>query len=239
MTQSATQDKKATEFISIASHQLRTPLGSMRWNFEMLLANEYGKIPKKIKPVLVTLYHSNLRMIRLVNNLLSISRIDQGRVVNNPDKCDVCELIKSIAAEIQAEAQKRGITGELHFPKKPIPAIVIDSKRLTEVLQNVLSNAIKYNKSNGLIKVFVKKSRKYILITVCDTGIGIPQNDIQKLCTKFYRSDNATAQTNEGTGLGLYIVKSYIEQWGGKIEIKSVIQKGTTVHLYLPTDPKK
>lgn len=232
-------EKKATEFISFASHQLRTPLGSIRWNLEMLLSGEYGQIPKNIKDILTQIYKSDLWMIDLVNDLLSVSRIDQGRVFDEPKPTDITQLIKAVASEIQVEAQKRSLVGELHFDKKPIPKITIDAKRFREVIHNLLTNAIKYNKEKGRITVAVKKGDNGIYISVSDTGVGISEHDRKHIFSKYFRAGNATRMTNEGTGLGLYIVKSYVQDWGGKISYESTVGKGTTFTIQLPFILKK
>ncbi len=231
-------DRKKTEFLSIASHQLRTPLGSMRWNIEMLLEEEFGKLNQSVREIVKQIYESNLRMIALVNDFLSVSRIEQNRVFDEPQLTDIVKLIRSVAAEIQIEAQKKSIIGELHFGKKPIPKIFIDPKRLQQVMHNLFSNAIKYNKPKGRVIVEVKKFDSIIQISVTDTGIGIPKKEQNKIFSKYFRADNAVRTENDGTGLGLFIVKSYVEAWGGKIWFKSKANKGTRFTFTLPLKPK-
>lgn len=232
-------DNKKTEFLSIASHQLQTPLGSMRWNMEMLLGGEFGKIPKNIKEIIEDLYQSDLRIISLVNDLLSVSRIDQGRIFDEPKDTDIVELIKSVAFNIEIEAQKRSLKGELQFGKEKIPHIFIDPRRLREVMHNLLSNAIKYTKPGGKITVQVKLENDCIVISVIDTGIGIPKNESDKIFNKFFRATNAQLSQNEGSGLGLYIVKSYVKGWGGKIWFTSSVDNGTTFTFTLPLLPQE
>ncbi|OGF99564.1 hypothetical protein A2Y99_04325 [Candidatus Gottesmanbacteria bacterium RBG_13_37_7] len=230
-------DKKKTEFLSIASHQLRTPLGSMRWNLEMLLEEEFGKLPADAKTVLKQIYESNLRMINLVNDYLSVSRIEQGRVFDEPKSTDISKLIKQVAIEIETEAQKKSVVGEMRFDKTVIPKITIDPKRLHEVLHNLLTNAIKYNRKNGKIIIKVERKKNFIKISITDNGIGIPMKEKKKIFSKYFRAVNAQLNTNEGTGLGLFIVKSYVEAWGGKVGFESQVKKGTTFYFTLPLIP--
>lgn len=232
-------EKKKTEFISIASHQLRTPLGSIRWNLEMLLQGLYGPIPKEIEEVLRQIYQSDLKMISLVNNLLSASRIDQGRIFDEPVATDIEQVIREVAAEIEIEAQKKLIIGELQFPKEKLPPIVIDSNRLREVIKNLLSNAIRYNRKNGKVIVQVEAQPDCAAISVTDNGIGIPENAKENIFGKYYRAENAVNTTSEGTGLGLYIIKSYVEGWGGKVWFDSKQNEGTTFRLTIPFQPKQ
>lgn len=224
-------ERTKDEFISIAAHQLRTPLGSMRWIIEILL--KYPETPQKVRDKIELINNSNKRMIILVNDLLNVSRIDQGKVQNEPQLTDICEIIKAAAAEINAEAQKKKVAIDLRL-NNTIPKIMVDPKRFREVAQNLLSNAIKYNMVEGKAVIVATLVANYIRISVSDDGIGIPKEDQERVFSKFYRAANAAKSDTTGSGLGLFLVKSYVEEWGGTIRFQSVEGKGTTFYLELP-----
>lgn len=223
------------EFISIAAHQLRTPLGSMRWIIEMLL--KYPETPQKVRDKIELVNKSNQRMIILVNDLLNVSRVDQGKVQNEPSLTDICEIIKAAVSEIDAEAQKRKVSIELRL-SSDIPKIMIDFKRFRDVIQNLLSNAVKYNVEGGKAVIIAMLVANYIRISVVDDGIGIPKEDQQRVFSKFYRAANAAKSDTTGSGLGLFVVKSYVEEWGGSVRFQSVEGKGSTFYLELPVNVK-
>ncbi|HZE86753.1 MAG TPA: HAMP domain-containing sensor histidine kinase, partial [Methylomirabilota bacterium] len=186
------------------------------------------------------IYRSNERLLALVRNLLSVSRIDQGKVKDAPQVVNVVELIKSITTDMSIIAAKNAIALHLDTKQTDIPSLVIDPLRFQEVIENLLSNAIKYNVANGKIDVIIDKNNDVLLLSVKDTGIGIATKDKQELFTKFFRAENAIKKNTEGSGLGLYVVKSYVESWGGKINVTSEEGKGATFTIEIPfTNEKK
>jgi signal transduction histidine kinase len=232
-------DKTKDEFIAIAAHQLRTPLGIIRWNAEVLLSGDEGILPPRMIAKLRDIQIGNLRLISLVNNLLSVSRIEQGRVLNEPKAIRLDEQMASIIKEFKQEADKRSIHIQ-YTADHQLPILWADPNRMHEVLENVLSNAIKYNILGGHVTITTKKSDTHLIITFTDTGIGIPKSDQAKLFLKFTRGSNAAMSQTEGNGLGLFIVKSYIDDWGGTITIQSPLKtqnsaiQGTSVSIALP-----
>ncbi|OGM14516.1 hypothetical protein A2141_02655 [Candidatus Woesebacteria bacterium RBG_16_40_11] len=234
-------DRMKTEFISLASHQLRTPLGINRWYLEMLLYGDYGKIPIRIRRVVHDIYKVNNRLITLVNNLLSVSRIQEGKPLNKPTETNVINLIKEEISRIKPEADKYGLQMRLHLHKSKVkfPLIKIDATKLANVLMNLLSNAVKYNVINGSVDVYAGIAGKMIKIVIKDTGVGIQNKDKEKIFQKFYRTEDATNMRSDGSGLGLFVSKSYIDAWGGRIYFKSHHKRGTTFYIYLPFQPKK
>jgi len=223
------------EFISIAAHQLRTPLGSMRWIIEMLLT--YSETPQKVRDKIELINKSNKRLIILVNDLLNVSRINQGKVQNEPQLTDICKVIKAAVLEIDAEAQKKKVAIDLRLDNA-IPKIMIDPRRFRDVIQNILSNAVEYNAVNGKATIVAMLVANYIRISVADEGIGIPKGDQQRVFSKFYRAANAAKSDTAGSGLGLFLVKSYVEEWGGSVRFQSVEGKGSTFYLELPVNVK-
>src|SRR3989344_5657667 len=231
-------DRMKTEFLSVAAHQLRTPLGSMRWNMEMLLTGDAGEIPQPIKEIIQQVYDSNQRMITLVNDLLNVSRIDQGRVKDEPELTDLVEIVKAAIVEMEPMAKKKSVGIELNIGSDGLPKIMIDPKRFREAIQNLISNAVKYNQPDGKVIVSVDKQDEYMRIKVADTGMGIPKNNQGRLFSKFLRAENAVKSETEGSGLGLFVVKSYVEGWGGKVDFESEEGKGTVFTITLPLEPK-
>lgn len=230
-------DAMKTDFISVAAHQLRTPLGSMKWYLEMIMENIYGPVPPKIQEVVKNIYTANVRMVSLINDLLNVARIDELRVQDAPELCNIEKILKDTLAEKTADIQKRNIRIFFNEQNDPNFKINIDPKRLAEVFDNLLSNAIKYNRANGNITISVENINPFIKVTISDTGIGIPTEDINKITNKFFRANNAVRSETEGSGLGLFVVKSYVEGWGGRMELTSKENVGTTLTIYLPMAP--
>jgi PAS domain S-box-containing protein len=230
-------DKMKTEFLSVAAHQLRTPLGSMRWNMEMLLNGDEGELGEKVKEVVEQIYESNIRMIGLVNDLLDVSRIDQGKTADDPKNTNVITIISEAVKEMEPEAKRRAVSIDFRNQDMEIE-IIIDGKRFREVIQNILSNAVKYNKQGGKVAIAVEKNQQNLTITIADTGMGVSKKDQGKLFSKFFRAENAVRSETEGSGLGLFVVKSYVEGWGGKVDFESEEGKGSRVGIILPLKPK-
>ncbi|HLB60959.1 MAG TPA: ATP-binding protein [Patescibacteria group bacterium] len=232
-------EKTKDNFLSIAAHQLRTPLGAMRWNMEMILNEDIGKIPSPIKQIIEQIYTSNRTMIKLVDDLLNVSRIDQRRVSDNPEEVDIAALIHSVITELASESFRRNVKVSLKTVPSKLSSVIIDPARLREVTMNLISNAIKYNRVAGSVDIHIREQDKYFTITLADTGIGIPAEDRAMLFSKFYRAQNARTSATDGTGLGLFVVKSYMEAWGGTVSYTSTLGKGTTFTIILPKKPKQ
>ncbi len=232
-------DREKTEFVSIASHALRTPLGISKWYLEALKDGGYlNNVSMTIVQYLDEVYRNNERLLLVVRNLLSVSRIDQGRVVDAPQKVNILELLKKIITDMSLIAEKNTISMQLTIQEKTIPDLFIDQLKVQEIIENLISNAIKYNKADGKITIVIDKTSDRVLISVADTGIGISPKDQQKLFTKFFRTEKAISTNTEGSGLGLYVVKAYVESWGGKITLTSKEGKGSTFFLELPITMK-
>ena len=235
VTQEQTIDKAKSEFVSLASHQLRTPLGIVKWYLEALENESYVKnAPETIRKYFDEIYKSNERVLSLVRDLLSVSRIEQGRVKNVPKLSNVVNTIKDIVEQMQIIARKKGIHLNLTIDATKIPHINIDILRFHEVVENLINNATEYTLADGSINVCVKKIADTLLISVKDTGIGISAEDQKRIFTKFFRGEKAIEHNPEGSGLGLYVVKSYVEGWGGKIDVNSTEGKGSTFTISLP-----
>jgi PAS domain S-box-containing protein len=242
-------DRAKSEFVSLASHQLRTPLSTISWYAEMLLDGDVGKLTDGQEKYLNQVYESNRRMIELVNALLNVSRIEMGTFVIDPEPVKIVDLVLSVLSELKPKIKEKGHTIIKRFDES-IPVINADPKLLRIVFQNLLSNAIKYTPQNGKVSLeitYIKKNGtkdarvmdNSILIKVADTGFGIPKSQQDKIFTKLFRADNVKQKETEGTGLGLYIVKSIVEHSGGRVWFESVENKGTTFYVTLPESGMK
>lgn len=228
-------DKAKTEFVSLASHQLRTPLGISKWYLEALKEDDLIHSDlKRSQEYIDEVYNSNERLIKLVGDLLNVSRIEQSKVKNEPVMTDVLTFIKTILKQLEVEVEKKGIKIALLDKTENLLKLNIDQERFREVLENLISNAIKYTDRSGQVEITVSSDKNKLQADIKDNGMGIAKEDQSKIFTRFFRTTEAAKKDTSGSGLGLYIVKSYIEGWGGKIWFESEEGKGSTFHFSLP-----
>lgn len=228
------QGKAKSEFISIASHQLRTPISAIKWFIELLRTGDAGNFDESQRGFLEDAYSSAQRMSVLVNGLLNVSRLEAKRIGVEPEPFLIDELIQDVLKEAEALNQRKRhtITWENASGLKQITS---DRALCFEVLSNLVSNAIKYTPEKGKISVTVAgKKPNRVQFMVQDNGYGIPKDQQEKIFTKFFRADNITRIDTDGSGLGLYIVKKTVELLGGVISFKSTLNKGTTFIVDLP-----
>lgn len=226
-------DQAKTEFVSLASHQLKTPLSAIRWYTQMILGGDAGKINKEQREFLTEVEYENERMIELVGALLNVSRIELGTFAVEPKPTNILELCDGVIKELKQMIEKKKQKVVTKYAKD-IPEMNIDPKLIRIVFQNVLSNAVKYTPDKGSVTVEISKDEKDLKVQVKDTGYGIPKEQQDKIFTKLFRADNVRKVITDGTGLGLYIVKSIIESSKGKIWFESEEGKGTTFYITLP-----
>lgn len=227
-------DRLKSEFISTAAHQLRTPLSAVKWTLKMISDGDLGPLNSEQKTFLLQGYQSNERMIDLVNDLLDVARIEEGRFGFNFSFIQIGDLIDNIVQDFTHRIQEKRIKFAFNKPAGALPKVRVDPSRIRLVIQNLIDNAIKYTPEAGEVTVSIKYSKLNIEIYVKDSGIGIPENQINRLFTKFFRSDNALRMQTEGSGLGLFIVKNIVEKHGGKIWVESKENKGSTFAFSLP-----
>ena len=231
-------DKMKTEFVSLAAHQLRTPLSVIKWTLKMFLDGDLGKLNKEQQDFLDSTYKSNEKMIALINDLLNITRIEEGRYLYNLVSADIEGLVDSIINSHREEIKKKRIKVTLRKPSKKIPKTLLDVEKIKIAIDNIFDNAIKYTLPGGEVTVYLKYDKKNIEVSIEDTGVGISEKQQGRLFTKFFRGSNVIRMETEGTGLGLFIAKNIIEAHGGKIWFKSKEKVGTTFYFSLPIREK-
>lgn len=226
-------DRAKTEFVSLASHQLRTPLSSVNWYSEMLLSGDAGVLNEDQTTFVNEIYKGNKRMVDLVNSLLDVSRLELGTFTISPEIMDICEPATSVINELKPSTQAKKIDIQMTCATNT-PKIKADPKLIRIVFQNLLSNAVKYTPEGGKVTLSIETEEKNLLVKVSDTGYGIPQSQHDKIFQKLFRADNVKAKDTEGTGLGLYIIKAILKASGGDISFESEEDKGSTFFVRLP-----
>jgi len=231
-------DKMKTEFVSLASHQLRTPLSAIKWFLEMVLNGDAGKINSEQKEYLQQAFDSNERMVKLVNDLLNVSRLEMGRLAVQPEPTDLVNLCQALISELKPLFKAHNLNFKFSKPTG-LKLINLDPKLISQVIGNFLSNAIKYTQGGGQVELAISLEKEKVKVSVKDSGIGIPKIQQVKIFQKFFRADNVVSRDTEGTGLGLYVAKKVIEVSGGEIGFTSVENKGTTFWFTLPLSGSK
>lgn len=227
-------EEMKTEFVSIAAHQLRTPLSAMKWSIS-LLKGESLKEPEK-KEIMEKIYASNERMIKLINDLLNVTRIEEGKFLYRLKEMDITEVIKECIEQVKPQAKARKIPLIVKLPYQKPPFVKVDEEKFPMALQNLLTNAINYTLPSGKVTLTLEEKEKEILISVKDEGVGIPRSQRKRVFSKFFRGSNVMRMQTEGSGLGLYITKNIIEAHGGRIWFDSEEGKGTTFYFTLPLE---
>jgi two-component system sensor histidine kinase VicK len=238
-------DRAKSEFVSLVSHQLRTPATNMNWFLELLLSGEEGTLNEKQKEYFEEVYHNNQRMVVMINTFLNISRIKLGTFLIKTQPVDISEMVKSALQENEIGIRQKNIIVMEKYPQNPI-IVPMDKKLFDIVLQNLISNAVKYTSSDGtlLLEAVMKEKGEKIggkamdansfAIIVSDSGCGIPKNQYDKIFTRFFRADNVKKTDTDGSGLGLYFAKLITEQTGGQIWFESELAKGTVFYVTFP-----
>ncbi len=229
-------DEMKSNFISLASHQLRTPLSSIKTYSHMLLDGFMGPLTKQQDKALKTIISATNRMNETISTLLNISRIESGSIAVSKKPISITQIIEEVISEHQLAATDKNIVCSVKCPDRSVK-VISDSVILKEVIGNLISNAIKYTPPSGIIKVSVSlKNERIAVIKVSDTGMGIPKESRDSVFSKFFRADNVIKQETSGIGLGLYMVKGLVKELGGDVWFESQEGNGSDFYISLPLD---
>ncbi len=232
-------EKTKTEFVSIAAHQLRTPLSAIKWTLKMFLDGELGPTTAEQKDYLLKTYRTNNIMIGLINDLLNVAKIEEGKFLYNLVLLNMESVIDFAIDSYKEEINKKKIEIIFNKPKNKIPDVLADAEKIKLVMQNLLDNAIKYTLAGGRIIITMAQKNGELEIAVADNGIGIAPEQRNRIFTKFFRSLSAIKLETDGTGLGLFIAKNIVEAHKGKIWFDSETGKGAVFYFTLPIGVEK
>ncbi len=220
-------DETKDEFISMASHQLRTPLTSVKGYLSMVLDGDAGKITETQQQLLNQAFISSQRMVYLIADLLNVSRLKTGKFIIDATPTNLAAMVESEIPQLKEVAKSRKLTLEYQKPKD-FPLLMLDETKTRQVIMNFVDNAIYYTPSGGQIKIDLTTDRSSVYFMVKDSGLGVPKDEQAHMFTKFYRAKNARKARPDGTGLGLFMAKKVITDQGGTILFESVENKGST-----------
>jgi signal transduction histidine kinase len=231
-------DQVKSKFVSVAAHQMRTPLSAIRWALTMMLQGDLGPVSDSQKKVLEKSLVSTDRLIKLISDLLDIDHMESGRFLYTPQTFNISELIQGVVDDLTSQSKHKGV--EIVFvPSISAVAITADPEKIRLAMENVIENAVKYTPKDGEVLVsIVMKENGMIEIQVKDSGIGIPHDEQKFVFNRFFRSSNAMHNETEGSGLGLYIAKEIILYHGGTVRFESKEHEGTTFFIELPLNLK-
>ncbi len=225
--------KMKSDFISAVSHELRTPLTSIKGYASILITGKIGEIPQQVKERLEKINKHSDNLVKMINDLLDISRIESGRVEMKFAKYNISSIVENVLDILTPQIKEKGL--QLKTQIEPnAPDVIVDLSQFERVFINLLGNAIKFTPLNGTITVGAKKDQNAILFSIADSGIGIKEEDIPKLFHEFYRVENEINQNVKGTGLGLALAKNIVEAHRGQIWVTSKVNGGTTFYFTLP-----
>lgn len=229
----AEANRMKSEFISVVSHQLRSPLSNLKWAIELLMSGRIGKIEEKQTEYFKILKENNSRMEELVSDLLTVSRIEQRTLPLKKREFSLENLIKNLILEFKPLIQASNV--EVKFKsEEDLPEILADPSQIRLVIGNLLDNAIRYIRDKGEVKIKLEKKGGKLYFEIADNGVGIPKGDKKYIFQKFFRSENVLKYQTQGSGLGLYITKAIVEKSGGKIGFLSQEGVGSTFWFTLP-----
>ncbi|MFH0851877.1 MAG: HAMP domain-containing sensor histidine kinase, partial [Candidatus Peregrinibacteria bacterium] len=221
-----------SEFISLASHQLRTPLSMISWYVELLQTDDHEKLSETQQSYVAEMSLASQRMARLIDALLRVSKLEGGGVTPVDQEIDLAMLVRDVAEDERSLAKDRKISMELRLPQAL--SVATDPTLVQIILHNIISNAVKYSEEGDAIMVQLAQEGEHIIVTVQDIGIGIPQAEQKYLFTRLFRASNATKTDTTGSGLGLYISRMISEQLKGRISFRSTEGEGSTFIFELP-----
>lgn len=234
VTEDRVLDHIKSEFITILSHQLRTPLSGMRWALDIIKKERKAELSDEMMKLIDEVARKNDQMVTIVEGLILASEIQRGELSYRVSEARAEELIDELLEEMKSDFVEKGLTLVWKMPAEPLPSVSIDKVKMKLAFQNVIKNAVKYTPHGGSVMVTCWEENERIKIAVADTGIGIPREQQRRLFTKFFWAKNVIMHQHEGSGLGLYITKSITDRHGGDISVKSEVGKGSIFTFTLP-----
>jgi signal transduction histidine kinase len=226
-------DEAKDEFVSMASHQLRTPLTSVKGYISMVLEGDVGKITNMQRQLLGEAFTSSERMVHLINDFLNVSRLQTGKFMLEIKPIDLSKVVSQEVDSLQTTANARGLKLQYRAPSA-FPVLYIDEGKIRQVIMNFIDNAIYYSSEETAIRIELTTEEGDAVFKVKDTGIGVPKKEQSHLFTKFFRATNARKQRPDGTGVGLFLAKKVIVAHGGSIVFESTEGEGSTFGFRLP-----
>lgn len=227
-------EKVKDEFVSLAAHQLRTPLSAIKWTLSILLDERAGKLNDEQKTIVEKSYESNERMIHLIKDLLNVAKLEEGKYIFEMTMENIQDIVQDVIYELKEELDKKKIKFYFKKPLDILPKIKVDKEKIKLVIENLMENAIKYTPKSGEVTISLKSNKIDIEFKVQDSGIGVAEDQKPKIFTKFYRAGNAIQTDTDGSGLGLYLSKNIVEAHNGKIGFDSEENKGSSFWFTLP-----
>ncbi len=227
-------DKVKTEFISVAAHQLRTPLSAIKWTLSILIDENSENLTSEQKSAILKGYESNERMINLVNEMLVVTRIESGKIQYKFSLIHLEDLIDSVIIDFTWQARLKNISLVFEKLEKKPKYVNADSEKIRAVIQNLIENALNYSLNGGVITISIKQEDNFVKVFVKDNGIGIPARQQSSIFNKFFRADNAIHVKTDGSGLGLFVAKSMVDMHKGQIGFQSEEGKGSTFYFTIP-----
>ena len=237
-TQEVSLIRSKNEFITVASHQLRTPITEVNWALDTVLQDP--QLPPGPKDLIQQTSVSTKKILNIVEDLLNIAKMEEGHFNYELAVTDLTEFLDGVLGAAMPQVERAGLKLYFDRPTEQLPPVSVDAHKLSMVVANLVDNAVRYNVEHGTVTVRLRRSNdsRFAEVSVKDTGIGIPPEEIKKLFTKFYRGSNAMKFQTDGSGLGLWIARSVVRAHGGEMWAESELQRGTTFTFTLPVDPQ-
>jgi len=224
-----------SDFVSMATHQIKTPLSGIKWTLNMLLRGDGGKISDEQRKWLQSSFDANERVLQLINEILESIRIDEDRFVLDKKQEDLVELFDDVIKRLKPLISKKKTSIKIDvFPKNEAVFSLVDRVKMQVAIENLLANSIQYTREGGHIYVSIIKESGDIKVSIRDDGIGVPESEKKDIFARFFRASNAVKRLEQGSGLGLFITQGIIEKHGGKIWFESNEDRGTTFYFIIP-----
>ncbi len=229
----AEASRMKSEFVKIVSHQLRSPITNLSWAIDILMSGDLGEVREKEMEYFKILKENSSRMIELVSDLLTVSRIEEGSLAPKKEKVLLESIIRHLISRFEPFATASNVTIKFGTTEN-LPEIVTDAHQIEIIIENLLDNAVRYTKQSGKIEIKLSQKNQSLYFEIKDSGVGIPKEDQKFIFQKFFRSENAIRQQTQGSGLGLFIARSIIEKLGGQIGFESEENKSSKFWFTLP-----